>query len=96
VRLATSLLYALTAALLVSPADVRAQFTTVINVPPEVAPTSIGSDTQLNLGDGGEIGSNFDAGADDGSSTNVEVNIDGGSVGNSFSAYGGIPESAQN
>ena len=50
---------------------------------------AIGSDTQLNLGDGGAVGTSFDAGASDGTSTNVEVNISGGSAGDNFSAYSG-------
>ena len=54
---------------------------TIINVPPEVAPASIGSDTQLNLFDTGSIQRIFNAGASDGSSTNVELNIYGGTVG---------------
>lgn len=64
-------------------------FDTVINVPPEVAPSEIGSSTQLNLGDGGVLPFNFQAGASDGSSTDVEVNIDGGMTGRSFDAYFG-------
>ncbi len=69
---------------------VHAQFTTVINVPPDVAPDSIGSDTQLNLMDGGMLTGMpanpddpsslaiFEAGSPDGSSQNVELNISGG------------------
>ncbi len=69
---------------------VNAQFTTVINVPPDVAPDSIGSDTQLNLMDGGMLSGMpadpdnpnstgiFEAGSPDGSSQNVELNITGG------------------
>jgi hypothetical protein len=51
---------------------------TVINVPPDSAPSSIGRSTPLNLGDGGVIGTVFQAGNSDGSSSNVEVNISGG------------------
>lgn len=65
------------------------QFTTVINVPTDLAPSSIGSDTQLNLTDGGTLGSQFLAGANNGTSTNVEVNITGGTVGTLFVANGG-------
>jgi hypothetical protein len=72
-----------------SPIPARAQFTTVINVPPDVAPNSIGSNTQLNLFDGGSIGSSFDAGASNGSGVNIEVNVFGGSVGTGFAAFGG-------
>ena len=68
------------------------QFTTVLNIPPDPNigdDQSIGSDTQLNLADGGAIGISFDAGAFDGTSTNVEVIISGGTVGNHFNAYNG-------
>ncbi len=76
----------------ISTLPVFGQFTTVINIPPDPDlgnGQSIGSDTQLNLGAGGSIGSTFAAGATDGSSTNVEVNISGGTVGNSFRSFGG-------
>ncbi len=65
------------------------QFMTVYNVPPDEAPPSIGSDTQLNLFDGGVVGNDFDAAAFNGTSTNVEVNIFGGSVGRRFDAFTG-------
>jgi len=68
-------------------------FSTIINIPPDVAPGFIGSNTQLNLFDGGVISSVLDAGASDGTSTNIEVNISGGSVGGGlndfFNAYEG-------
>lgn len=64
------------------------QFTTVINVPPDTAPFEIGSGTQLNLGDGGQLGANFRAGENDGSSVDVEVNVAGGVVGGGFRAIG--------
>lgn len=63
-----------------------------INIPPDPdIPDngSIGSGTTLNLFAGGEIGDSFDAGAADGTSTNVEVNIMGGFVGNEFAAHSG-------
>jgi hypothetical protein len=65
------------------------QFATVINVPPDIAPSSIGSNTQLNLFDGGSISTFFDAGTPGGDSTNIEVNIVGGSVGDFFDANRG-------
>jgi hypothetical protein len=71
------------------PAALYAQFTTIINVPPDIAPNSIGQNTQLNLFDGGSIGDNFNAGASDGTSTNVEVNIAGGTVSTGLDAWGG-------
>jgi len=70
----------------------RGQFTTILNIPPDPDigfNQSIGSGTQLILGEGGVIGNSFTAGDPSGSSTNVEVNISGGSVGNHFDAFGG-------
>ena len=77
---------------LLLPPQARAQFTTVIDVsagtslPPQ---SSIDSNTQLNLFDGGSIGAGFSAGASDGSSANGEVNRLGGVVGGGFNAYRG-------
>jgi len=80
----------------------QAQFDTVINLPDtdgtnpaEFSGDSIGnngqifSSTQLNLSDGGSIGDGFEAGDSSGLSTNVEVNISGGTVGNAFGALNG-------
>lgn len=67
----------------------RGDFSTVINVPPQTSPTSIGSNTQLNLSSGGSMPADFDAGAANGSSANVEVNIAGGTVGVRFEAHAG-------
>lgn len=64
-------------------------FSTVIDVPPESSPLSIGTDTQLNLDEGGEIPRGFLAGAADESSQNVEVNIYGGLVSDFFGANSG-------
>ncbi len=65
-------------------------FSTVINAPPEIIgnSASIGSNTQLNVSEGGEVGIFFQAGlaSDQGVSTNVEVNISGGNIGRNFSA----------
>jgi len=77
------------AALFVLAPDVKGEFTTIINIPPDPAigdNQSIASVTQLNLGDGGSIGEQFEAGFFNGSSTNIEVNISGGTVGDSFNA----------
>ncbi len=80
--------------------SVFAQFTTIINVPPDVE-FIINSNTQLNLSDGGVIGrpytpSGFSPGVDVGSSVtlsgpteNIEVNISGGEVIGEFSARNG-------
>lgn len=67
----------------------QGQFTSIINVPPDSSPASIGSDTQLNLSDSGTIPADFEAGASDGSSRNVEVNITGGTVEHHFFSYAG-------
>ena len=59
------------------------QFTTVRNIPPEPNignNQSIGSNTQVNLAAGGSIGNFFTAGTPTGSS-NIELNVAGGSVG---------------
>lgn len=67
------------------------QFTTIINIPPDPNigdSQSIGSDTQLNLANGGAIGEFFSAGAYSGTS-NIEVNISGGTVGDDFGVRSG-------
>lgn len=63
-------------------------FTTVINVPPDVAPSTIGSDTQLNLFDGGSISPFLYAGNHSEPNSNIEVNVAGGSV-DDIDAYSG-------
>ena len=75
--------------MLLSVGQAFGQFTTVINVPPELAPEEIGSDTQLNLFETDEPLRSFSAGAFDGSSTNVELNIFGGEILNGLSANRG-------
>lgn len=70
-------------------ATARGQFMNVFNVPPDEAPASIESSTRLTLNSGGELPPFFDAGAADGSSTNVQVNLAGGSVGLGFDAHAG-------
>lgn len=62
---------------------------TVINVPPGPAPSSIGSDTTLNLLPTGTLAPGFNAGAVDGTSTNVVVNVAGGATLGQFSARAG-------
>jgi len=70
-------------------------FSTVINIPQDMPTISggIGSDTQLNLRDDGAIldviGGRFDAGPADGTGSNIEVNILGGTVGFRFFAQPG-------
>src|SRR5687767_7340826 len=67
----------------------RAQFSTVISVPPDVPPFAISSNTQLNVYDGGTIPSGFAVGAFNGSITNVEVNVFGGRLQEHFNALAG-------
>lgn len=68
------------------------QFTTIINIPPDPSigdNEMIGSNTQLNLSEGGEIGHNFSAGDPFADNQNIEVNITGGAVGFGFTAFNG-------
>jgi hypothetical protein len=81
-------LVCIAAILLLMSSEATAQFATIINVPPDPAPNSISSDTQLNVFDGGVIGHGFQAGAWF-TSDNIEVNIHGGSVGIGFEVYTG-------
>ena len=67
----------------------RGQFDTIINVPSDEAPEDIGSNTQLNLFDSGSLPRSFDADDESGASSNIEVNISGGTVGSNFNANGG-------
>ncbi len=75
---------------------------TIINVPPDPAPSNVGADTILNLSDGGVLGDYFSA--LDGSTVNISggavgrcfharadstLNISGGTVGHDFIAYYG-------
>ena len=84
--------------LLICSTCAQAQFDTVINLPE--APTnpnpsgfsgnSIGdnaeifSNTQLNVSDGGSVGDFLNLSASDPSSSNIEVNISGGTIGEGF------------
>jgi hypothetical protein len=65
-------------------------FTTVIDLPPATIGDGefILSHTQVNLSDGGAIGYSVRAGIPSGNAL-IEVNITGGMVGNSFTAYSG-------
>jgi hypothetical protein len=77
--------------LLVAGDRAHAQFTTIINVPPTVIGNNvtINSNTQLNLSNGGAIGNSFQAGSNFGTSTNVQVNISGGTVGTDYYSHKG-------
>jgi len=72
--------------LLAAPA-VHAQL--VLNVPPDPAPSAIGSATTLNLLPTGVLPLGFNAGATDNSSSNVIVHVSGGSTLGQFSARSG-------
>ena len=61
----------------------------VFNVPTDSAPSVIGTGTTLNLFAGGTIGPVFDAGLRDRTTTNVTVNIHGGTIGHNFDANSG-------
>lgn len=61
----------------------------VINVPPMTAPGFIDSNTELNLFGAGTIPDDFVAGSFAGTSTNINVNINGGVTGENFSANAG-------
>ena len=52
-------------------------------------PIGILSNTQLNVSGGGSVGDFFNAGSEFVPSTNVEVNISGGTVGSDFNAESG-------
>ena len=73
--------------LVVCPAN--GQFETVINVPPDVVPSALESDTQLNLFFGGGLPELFRAGPVDNTGANIEVNVLGGEIGDKFNAYNG-------
>ncbi len=67
---------AIAAPLAVPPAAALGQ--TIINVPPDPAPSNVGADTILNLSDGGELGYGFSA------LNGATVNVYGGMVGQYF------------
>ena len=69
-------------------ANVTAQFQTTINVPPNVAPETIGTNTQLNLHDGGVLPANLGLGSRRQPVVNSELNIFGGEA-SRISAYDG-------
>lgn len=69
--------------------NTSAQFTTVINSPPERVPDSIGSNTQLNVAEGVNVYKDFSAGAHSTPGTNIEVNMSGGVFRERYDAYDG-------
>ena len=70
-----------------------AQFDTIITIPTDDSDIGVGasiaSDTQLNLLEEGAVGAFFDVGAEDGGSTNIEVNVLGGQLGAFSEAFDG-------
>jgi len=80
VRLSHKILFCFAFCSFIAVGQAYGQFTSIINVPPDLATAEIGSDTQLNLFDTGVISQYFSAGTIDGTSSNVEVNIFGGEV----------------
>ncbi|MFO0790115.1 MAG: hypothetical protein U0805_11725 [Pirellulales bacterium] len=59
----------------------QADFVTIINVPPAAPVSGIVSGTQLNLFDGGALSDYFQAGLADVTSTDLELNVYGGTIG---------------
>ncbi|MEM7457545.1 MAG: hypothetical protein AAF456_24645, partial [Planctomycetota bacterium] len=74
---------------LAAPQILFAQFNTIYWIPPDNAPFWIDSDTQMNVLPGGMVGGSFFSGQSDGSSTNMEINVSGGSIGDNMRAYAG-------
>jgi hypothetical protein len=73
------------------PSSAEEPFVNVIDVnSPETSlgnELSIGAQTQLNLMDGGSIGTEFSAGSSSSLGPDIEVNISGGTMGDDFRAY---------
>lgn len=67
----------------------NAQYTTVINAPPDPIPASIGSNTQLNADSGATLPFGFAAGVEGGQTENIEVNLFGNSADQGFHANAG-------
>ena len=58
----------------------RAQFNTVINIPPDAPPINVDSNTQLNLYDGGLLSSHIRLGSILADSHDIEFNMNGGNA----------------
>ena len=71
------------------PESAFAQFTTVYNVPSDTLPPIVGSNTQVNIGVGGNPGV-IRFGDLDGLSTNIELNMEGGALGVFSDGYGDV------
>jgi hypothetical protein len=67
----------------------NAQFTTILNIPPNPPPVSVSSNTQINVLGGGVIGDDFNVGLGNGSVTNVEMNVSAGTVGQRLRVHSG-------
>ena len=70
-------------------AGVAQPFTTTYNVPGDVPPNPLPSDTQLNVSAGGALGNNYLVGNTSGTSSNLELNVLGGTVGYNLQARPG-------
>lgn len=91
--------FALAATLIVATKTVGSEFTTVYNIPPDAPPRRVFlDDTQVNLLDGGTLPSTYSSpfhagrpnrGSTTYQSSNLEVNISGGDVGDWFHANSG-------
>ncbi len=82
----------LVAAVAFMPSQAKAQFATVLDIPPMPnlpAQASVADDSQVNLFPGGTIGDGFNAGRTDAANLNVEVNLFGGAIGRDFTANQG-------
>ena len=75
------------AALARVPDVTRADFTTVINAPPDPVPSGVGGGTQLNLFDGGYIRENYPVDGSYSALGRAELNVYGGTVGPALNAY---------
>jgi hypothetical protein len=78
------------AAFLLGAVAAQAQWATVINAPPDPVPASIGSDTQVNIGDGVRIFSTLTVGAANGTSVDAEVNVNGGQLTSIYGYKGSV------
>lgn len=66
-----------------------AQFSSIVDIPPTFPPDQLTSGTQINVLEGGAIRDDYTLGTYDGSLTNIELNVAGGTLGSRFTAYPG-------
>ena len=76
-----------------APTTALGQFATVINAPPNPLPSVVNSDTQINMSAGATWqvinDGRIHSGAADGSSSNIEINVAGGTIRNSLEMHAG-------